>query len=251
MQDFNNGPFSFTRSKTLNINGVEKTQWSMHYGPQELAMHTIAAATQAEVLEAFHRTREMFIIEAASAAPEIKSDDLPPLRVQLIEHSTGRVVAGWFDVMGEIKGLTPGLTDDRWPTWMVTLGTPMRSLPMALDEYQRLAIAHSRAEGLHQQLRQFKADQHKAPRAWIASLLPDDVLTTDVEQWRAPSAWEIRHLVGEGSFTGLSGAKAAALLGISPQNWRKYTAADTAKTRQPMSYAMWHLLLLKLGVQRV
>lgn len=251
MQNFNNGPFSFTCGKSLNINGVDKTQWSMHYGPQVLAMHTVSATTQAEVLEAFNRDRKNFIVEATRVAPELESDGLPPLRVQLIEHSTGRVVSSWFEAVGEIEGLTPGLTDDRWPLWMVTLGTPMRSLPMTLEEFQRLAVAHVRAGVLLQQVQRLKADQRKALCAWIANLLPDDVLTTNVEQWRAPSAWEIRHLVGEGSFTGLSGAKAAALVGISPQNWRKYTAADTAKTRQPMSYAMWHLLLLKLGVQRV
>lgn len=85
---------------------------------------------------------------------------------------------------------------------------------------------------------------------WIASLLPDDVLTPAADAWRAPTSWEIRHVVGENSFTGISGARAAALVGVTPQNFRKYTTADGAATRQTMSYAMWHLLMHRLGVQR-
>ena len=41
------------------------------------------------------------------------------------------------------------------------------------------------------------------------------------------------------------------MVGVTPQNFRKYTARDGASTRQGMSFAMWHLLLHKLGVQRV
>lgn len=92
---------------------------------------------------------------------------------------------------------------------------------------------------------------HYAPfRSWIADLLPDDVLTTDPEEWRAPTAWEIRHIVGEGAFTSMPGATVAALVGVTPQNFRKYTAQDSAASRQNISFAMWHLLLHKLGVQR-
>ena len=93
--------------------------------------------------------------------------------------------------------------------------------------------------------------QHEAPtNGWIANLLPDAVLHTDPAQWRAPTAWELRHVVGEGSFTGISGAKAAALVGITPANFRKYTASDTAHNRQPISYAAWHLLLQRLHILR-
>lgn len=74
-------------------------------------------------------------------------------------------------------------------------------------------------------------------------------MAQDAGEWRAPTSWELRHVVGEGSFTGVTGAQAAALVGVTPQNFRKYTARDGASTRQGMSYAMWHLLLHKLGVQ--
>lgn len=93
--------------------------------------------------------------------------------------------------------------------------------------------------------------QHEAPvNCWIANLLPDAVLSIDPEQWRAPTAWELRHVVGEGSLTGISGSKAADLVGITPANFRKYTASDSAKNRQPISYAAWHLLLQRLHILR-
>ena len=77
------------------------------------------------------------------------------------------------------------------------------------------------------------------------------MLARELADWRAPTSWELRHVVGEGSFTGWTGAQAAAMVGVTPQNFRKYTARDGASTRQGMSFAMWHLLLHKLGVQRV
>ena len=96
------------------------------------------------------------------------------------------------------------------------------------------------------------AAQYTAPRlSWIAGLLPDDVLTTSSEQWRAPTDLEIRCVVGEHSFTGITGAAAADLCGVTPQNFRKYTAADGSASRQNISFAMWHLLLHRLAIQNL
>ncbi len=75
-----------------------------------------------------------------------------------------------------------------------------------------------------------------------------EVMTDDPEQWRAPTAAEIRIVVGKGSETGLTGAQAARIVGVLPQNFRKYTATDDASLRQKMSFAMWHLLLHRVGV---
>ena len=107
-------------------------------------------------------------------------------------------------------------------------------MPVTLEQWARIRERHS-----------------APPLTWIAGLLPADVLARESADWRAPTSWELRHLVGEGSFTGWSGAQAAAMVGVTPQNFRKYTARDGASTRQGMSFAMWHLLLHKLGVQRV
>ena len=90
-----------------------------------------------------------------------------------------------------------------------------------------------------------------APSWYIAARLPPDVLTEDPATWRAPTSAEIRVVVGKDSETGLSGAAAAHLVGVLPQNFRKYTAADDAVSRQKMSFAMWHLLLHRAGVRFV
>lgn len=133
----------------------------------------------------------------------------------------------------DMLGMTPGLIDDRARYWLRTQDRRY-SRHVTLDEYAQL-----------------RARYELPPLAWIAELLPEDVLTDDPAEWRSPSSWEIRHVVGEGSFTGISGAKAAALVGVNPQSMRKYTAREGAKSRQPISFAMWHLLLHRLGIQNL
>lgn len=86
---------------------------------------------------------------------------------------------------------------------------------------------------------------------WIAGMLPAEVLSADPNQWRAPNHHEMAHIVGLGSFTGITGEKAAELTGVCSQNVRKFTAREGANTRQRISYAAWHLLLIRLRVQPV
>lgn len=131
-----------------------------------------------------------------------------------------------------VDGMTTGLIDDRSEFWLQS-DNRLHSMPVTIDEYAMLRQMYS-----------------AAPLCWVKNLLPIYVITDDPELWRAPSSWEIRHIVGEGSFTGISGAKAAALVGMTAQNFRKYTAGDGASTRQSISFAAWHLLLKKLGVRK-
>lgn len=79
--------------------------------------------------------------------------------------------------------------------------------------------------------------------------LPYEVLSRSPSVWRAPTNHEIRQLIGKDSFSGITIAEAAQLVGVTPQNFRKYLARDGASTRQKMSYAMWHLLLHRLNIQ--
>ena len=129
--------------------------------------------------------------------------------------------------------LAGSVANDSSELWAEVQGSKRR-MPATLEQWARIRERHS-----------------APPLTWIAGLLPADVLARESADWRAPTSWELRHLVGEGSFTGWSGAQAAAMVGVTPQNFRKYTARDGASTRQGMSFAMWHLLLHKLGVQRV
>lgn len=224
MQDFNHGPFAFEASgRIIKLGSIDSRKWAMLYDGRELAVHTLPNASgQTEIVEAFADDRAAFE-RSRRAKPDCLS---------LIEESTGRTL-GSFNAARWPDGMTPGVINDDAPLWLRTVDR-LRSMPVTLNQYAGI-VASSAAPA----------------NAWITALLPDDVLTTDPAAWRAPSSWELRHLVGEGGFIGISGANAAALVGVNPQSFRKYTAQDGAASRQNMSYAMWHLLLHRLGVQRM
>ncbi len=221
--DFMHGPFLFSSGRETLINSVSRRNWSMYYGSELLATHFVDSHASRDLIhEAFGEDRVDFTRSLRSAhAPE---------RLDLIDYEIGEAVAT-LEVTRD-PGLTPGLIDDRSRYWLRSKNK-LHSLDVTLEQFAQIAQDYGVLEN-----------------SWVAGTLPSDVMTTDAEQWRAPTAWELRHIVGEGSFTSVTGAQAATLVGVTPQNFRKYTARDGASTRQNMSYAMWHLLLHKLGVQR-
>lgn len=226
MQDFDFGPFSFNAGGIKTINGQSSRPWTLYYGVEQLAMHHIDdAAPRSEVIDAFrgdiNAQVECF---KRSGAPD-------PV---LLQSAAGDTLASFLTAGGVIDGMTPGIPDDSSAFWLVTAAHPVRSMRVTLSEFAALAQQHM-----------------AAPNEWMQAALPRAVLTLDSAGWQAPTSWEIRHVVGEGSLTGVSGAKAAELVGVTPQNFRKYTARDGAASRQSMSFAMWHLLLQRLGVQRI
>jgi len=152
-------------------------------------------------------------------------------RVYLVDSETDEAVAH-FDT-NSMCGMTAGIVNDSSKYWLRSVDR-IFSRDITLQEWGQI-VAENQAPAL----------------AWIAGLLPDEVLTTNASAWRAPTSWELRHVVGQGSFTGVSGGGAAALCGTTPQNFRKYTAHDGAKGRQSISFAMWHLLLHRLGVKNL
>lgn len=253
LDDIHIGPFTFNGGKAFTLNGVPARRWEMRYGDQLVAEKTRSGAdlrgiTQYELQQFFADERAAFI---SARQPKVQRKPGPladGVRVRLVE-STDRVgvegrTLGELLALAPIAGLASGLIDDRYATWAVSdLGVT----PMGADEFARLQEAHAAIADARTAPRETPGPA--MPNAWIADLLPDDVLSTDPQAWRAPTSWELRHVVGEGSFTGVSGAKAAELVGVTPQNFRKYTARDGASTRQAMGFAMWHLLLHKLGVQ--
>lgn len=223
MNEFQSGPFVFSPSGRAGSLG---TKWEMSYAGKCLGMHTIDVdATQSAIIETFGDERSAFIRAAAAASPATT--------MQLIEQATEKVLATirMASLPDDIVACIP---DDRAPTWLMTIDKPRRGMRSTIQEFAQFAV------------------QHQAPENhWVTGLLPGAVLVSDPDSWRAPTSWEIRHVVGEGSFTGVSGARAAALAGVSAQNFRKYTASDSAKFRQPISFSIWHLLLHKLGVQNI
>ena len=222
MQDFKFGAFECRAGQRTKLAGQPNVEWSLRYAGKTLSERFVpAVAPRGEVQCAFSGDIADFKARARK--------EYAPDRFELIDCETGDAVAVFF--AHNVPDMSPGLVDDRSRYWLRSANR-LRSRPVTLSEFGALTAAHQ-----------------APPLAWVAGLLPEEVLTLDAAEWRAPTAWEIRHVVGEGSFTGVTGAKAAALVGVLPQNFRKYTAADCAASRQNMSFSMWHLLLHRLGVQ--
>lgn len=250
MQPFASGPFTFAPGATSSAGGAMQ-RWTMHYGSDEMGWRTLPAdASQADVIDAFEDARADFI-RKSKRDDERKCGRRTRYEIALVESTEATGEFGKridsFTTSVEISGMSAGLIDDRYPTWAVAA---FGNMPMSAEEFVRLSEAHAVANRALDECENLEYELSKPlDREWIAGLLPESVLADDANDWRPPTSWEIRHVVGEGSFTGVSGAKAAALIGVTPQNFRKYTARDDASTRQNISFAMWHLLLHKLGVK--
>ncbi len=222
MQDFKFGAFECRAGQRTKLAAQPNVEWSLRYAGKTLSERFVpAVAPRGEVQCAFSDDVTEFKARART--------DYAPDRFELIDYTTGDAVAAFF--AHSVPEMTPGLIDDRSRYWLRSANR-LYSRPVTLCGFGSLTAAH------------------QAPAlAWVTGLLPEEVLTLDAAAWRAPTAWEIRHIVGEGSFTGVTGAKAAELVGVLSQNFRKYTAADGAASRQNMSFSMWHLLLHRLRVQ--
>ena len=146
MQNFNHGPFFFERSdRTLKFNGADCRRWRMSYGPQALAMHTLEEpASQAAIIEAFSDDRADFIRDAkARVTPPAALTENPAVgQASYIEEATGRVLA-ILPLAFWPEGLTSGLTDDRYPNWLVS-GSPTCSMPLTPAEFERIQTEHAR-----------------------------------------------------------------------------------------------------------
>lgn len=224
--DFNIGPFTVRPSGRITISGQRKQRFDIQYGDQTLLSGaTVAVGIQSQVTAQLDEK----ISEIVSA---LRSEHEARHRIDLVDDR-GERLASFYAGSYALPDMTAGLIDDRFNYWLRSEDR-LYSEPVTLSEYALLRAKH-----------ELPGD------AWIADLLPDDVLTVDLDEWRPPTHWELRHIIGEGSLTGITGAKAAALVGVNPSSFRKYTASEGSKSRQRMSFAMWHLLLHRLGVQRL
>ncbi|WP_315534086.1 hypothetical protein [Delftia acidovorans] len=220
------GPFEFIHGPLRSINGRHSREWKMKYGSDVIAERTIFNVNVifSELIETFAQDRSNFVDQSRR--------DHGPHRVDLVDETTGDTVA-YFDSF-DMCGMTPGLINDSSRMWLCSADRRYSRSVASQQEYASIVA------------------RHEAPElGWVTGLLPDAVLSPEPSLWEPPSNWHIRHVVGVGSFTGVSGATAAELVGVTPQNFRKYTATDSASTHQKMSFAMWHALLHRLGVQRM
>lgn len=167
------------------------------------------------------------------AVRDLRNEHERSHRIYLVDGSGESVGAGFECEASVACGMTAGLVDDRFPLWLRSADR-LYSMPVTIGEYAAIVARESRPA-----------------RAWIADLLDESLLTLDRGEWRAPGQWELRHIIGEGSLTGITGAAAAELIGIDARTMRKYTATPGTASHRSMSYAMWHLLLHRLEIQRV
>ncbi|ULQ45891.1 hypothetical protein JN531_012350 [Flagellatimonas centrodinii] len=223
MIPFTSGPFTYApASRGGVINGIPSRSWSVSYSAAEIASRALPdSSAQYDIIEA--------LADCVAKWTQSAAAEHAPDRIDLIDAETGDAIAAICS--DKMLGMTPGLIDDRSRYWLRSKDLRY-SRAVTLTQFAEIA-----AEGIAPAL------------SWVAGLLPDEILSDDPSNWRPPTSWELRHVVGEGSLTRVSGARAAALVGVTPQNFRKYTARDGASTRQSMSFAMWHLLLHKLGVK--
>lgn len=212
--DFMVGPFE--------VRPAGSETYDIHYGAKTLRRGLYApGATRQAVIEGIGE-------QLADLRREM--EDRTELHKINLVTPAGDVLDSFFSESIALPGMQGSIPNDNYPFWAKC---GLQAIPVTIHTWAKLTQDHRALEN-----------------GWIANLLPEEVLTNDPESWRAPTSFEVRHVVGEGSFTGLSGAKAAALVGITPANFRKYTAHDSAKNRQSISFATWHLLLIRTGVLR-
>jgi hypothetical protein len=218
--EFYHGPFRFEPLGDLVfLGGIQCQKWGLFYANKKWASDFVEiTATRTAIRNEFEEVISAWIREAR------EKDSAR--RVHLV--TPGGAVLCTARLSSLPEGVSSCIPDDRFPFWLITDTTPTRGMPVTLGEWTRIAKAHS------------------APRLfWITDVLPGAVLTHDVGVWRPPTPFEIRHVVGEGSLTGVAGDCAAAKVGMTPQNFRKYLGGT-----QKMPFAVWHLLLNRLEVQQ-
>lgn len=224
--EFTIGPFTIRPSGRIHVAGETQQLFDIDYGNRlERQRVPVKPGTQAQVADQLDET-------IGEITREIRLEHERSHRIDLVDDQ-GEVQADFEINDYVLPEMMPGLIDDRSLYWLRSADR-LRTQPVTLNEYARLRARHERPA-----------------RAWIADLFDVEVLSSDSEEWRAPGERELRHVVGVGSFTGITGARAAALVGVNPSSFRKYTAREGSKNRQTMSFAMWHLLLHRLEIQRL
>ncbi|WP_199135243.1 hypothetical protein [Delftia sp. ASV31] len=232
---YRHGPFDFKSSFPSVSNGSPGRSWTMFYGDQQVSQRHIAGLeiTRGTLMDAFSDALTAFVKKAKHTHS--------PTRVDLMDVKAGSSIADFACYDTTQLGLEPlelVVPDTKWQLRCTRTGR-VRNVH-DIREYMEIVANHVPSE-------------QEARNGWIAGMLPRSVLTHDQWEWRAPTSWEIRHVASQGAlvdYINMSGPKAAELVGVTAQNFRKYTAHEGAESHQKISFAMWHLLLHRLGVQR-
>ena len=160
MEAFQIGPFDYTPGKSRTLNGVAQAEWALYYG-DKLVGSAWVAGDRAQVVEALAVQRGDFVTRlrtdnARDCLILRRWDDAAPLDSMLLES--------WPD------DLAGAVANDSSEYWAEVQGSKRR-MPVTLEQWARIR------------------ERHSAPHlAWIAGLLPADVLARESADWRAPTS---------------------------------------------------------------
>ncbi|MCR8998618.1 hypothetical protein [Rahnella perminowiae] len=101
---------------------------------------------------------------------------------ELVVSTTGNAIASFNSTDYVLDGMTSTLINDDSRYWMRT-GDGLHSVAVTLNGYAVLYAKYATAM--------------RPKHAWIRGLLPAEVLTQMASEWRAPTEWELRHVVGK------------------------------------------------------
>ena len=192
-QDFAIGPFTIA---PIGAVGPYRQRFSVSYNAQYSAEIVTDAKTQREVADAASES-------IAALRKELRAEHEDKTLINLTDNR-GEVINGFY-AAGPLPDMSAGLIDDRSTYWLKD-ESGLYSLDVNLTQYAQQRAAH------------------ELPRyARIADGLSGAVLTTDAEQWRAPTAWE-------NSATLLAKVALSALAAQKPPPWSALTLAVFANT---------------------
>ncbi|WP_321888016.1 hypothetical protein [Paraburkholderia bannensis] len=222
MQDFQHGPFRYHSEDAGATDQSGKLQWSVSYAGTILERRALCSDFEREeLIDTFKRTIDRFITHARG--------QFQPVTITLERWNTRNNPIARAPVLHVPAGLSIAVPNRHSEYWVRLAGT-RRCAPMPPENF--LA---------------FVREATPAPHAWITQFLRADVLTCDAQAWRAPSAWEVLHVIGKGSWTATSTAQAASMLGLAARTVSNYVTSG--ERFQTIQFSAWHTLLHLLGIK--
>ncbi|WP_322052323.1 hypothetical protein [Paraburkholderia bannensis] len=222
MQDFQHGPFRYQADDAGATGNRHRVQWSVSYAGMILEQRSVSADFEREdIVDIFKGTIERFITHARG--------QFQPVTITLERWNTRNQPIARVPVLHVPAGMNIAVPNRHSEYWVRLAGTH-RCAPMSPENFLS-----------------FVREATPAPHAWITQFLRADLLTCDAQAWRAPTAWEVLHVIGKGSWTATSTAQAANMLGLAVRTVSNYvTSGDRFQTIQ---FSAWHTLLHLLGVK--
>ena len=222
MEVFQYGAFYFKPECEISQDGQVLIEWSLNYGEKPLGTKLTHVGTpQKEIINGFSDLISAFVL--------LKKQNLLTQSVYFYDKETDCFMDS-FKTM-EIDDMTHAI-DDKSQYWLCNRE---KSKALPLDSIRSYIHTRIRYEA--------------TASSWIAQMLPKDTLAFNAKEWKAPTGWHFRHIVGEGSFTGRTIKNAADAIGVATRKIIKYSQSNGDKD-QSIGFAEWHMLLYKFKLKR-